>query len=185
MKRLDTRLSAVRHDSAAAALRLAQLVPDLATLGDEGRWLAAALAAYLDPHSELRLEEALGLAVIGQGGESWRAAARRAERDAAIREIGLIIAGSLRERAAQVRRELRRYRDRWQRDDRHRSQTPPEYAGTFHRHLYAAFAASEHVPTGLTRLRDILSCSEERPILAGRLHIRPATPAGNVPLPVK
>jgi hypothetical protein len=115
----------------------------LAADDDDCRAIAAAFGAYLDPGVETRLEELLGLAVIGQGGEAWRSTARRALRDQALRELASLQPGvSVAAQAAAIRKMVRRYEIRWRRVDQHREAPPAAYAGTPEGSLYAAFAAS-------------------------------------------
>jgi hypothetical protein len=162
----------------AAARRLAELVPVLPALGDNGAWLAGVLVRYLDPHSSHRLEELLGLAVRGKGGESWHAHLRRAERDDALRRIAAAFTGTMLQRAKDVAREVRRYEVRWQRDDRHRPMMPAEYAGSMRADLYAAFASREPIPASLSQLRNVLSASSDEIIVADRFWISSATAPG-------
>jgi hypothetical protein len=127
--------------------------------------IVAGLDRYLDPRATIRLEEALGLAVIGQAGDAWRAAARRAERDDALRGLAAFYPGLPPSPLAdEVGRLIRRYWTRWRRTDRHLAAMPEAYRDTPQQFLFAAFAAGAAVvPTGRTKLSRILAtaCNED------------------------
>lgn len=115
------------------------------------------LDRYLDLHSTVSLDEALGL-IPAPGEEHWRTAARRHARDDELRRLaarflpGLSVRGA----AAEVARLIERYEIRWVRADQHGESMPAGYIGRPEQHLYRAFSTGIPMPSA-NRLRAILA----------------------------
>ena len=69
-----------------AVERLRRLRSRLPELGDDGAWLAEGLGRYLDPHSGVSLEDAIGTSRRA-GDDHWRSIARQTVRGQALREL--------------------------------------------------------------------------------------------------
>jgi hypothetical protein len=133
-----------------AAVRLGELGPD-------GEWLAGVLFEYLDPLGTCTLDEAAGL-LPAPGAEQWRTAARRLQRDEAIRALCAYFPGLKRSRIAEkIWKALIGYAaTRWK-VDCVRSTMPEHYLGTPRAHLYAALVAGDGKVLGESRIRQLLA----------------------------
>jgi hypothetical protein len=85
----------------------------LPELGDDGAWLAEGPGRYLDPHSRVSLEDAIGTSRRA-GDDHWRSIARQTLRGQALRELakaacpGFGVSGQADEVRKRLRRILRR-----------------------------------------------------------------------------
>jgi hypothetical protein len=155
---------ATRLDLARPGLAAAERLRRIATASEAGEpldagdagWLAAGLNLYLEGAPDgLKLEEALEVAVP-LGGVPWWTEQRRAERDAAIRELAATFAGPPWSRAQAVADGLRRYQTAGWRHDRTRGEPWPN--DQRRRLMFAIFSADERPPpTGLRRIYDIIA----------------------------
>jgi hypothetical protein len=118
------------------------------------------LQTYLDPFAGCTLDQAAGL-VPNPGTVRWRTAARRALRDAAIRELAGYFPSLPRTGAAEeIEKLLTGYATtRWL-VDRARPTMPEHYAGTQRAYLWAALVAAGGRVPGESRIWQILAtCS--------------------------
>jgi hypothetical protein len=147
------------HLGLAAAERMRRIVaaaeagepPDAADLG----WLARGLGRYLaGAPAGLRVEEALGLAVL-PGGSPWWAEQRRAGRDRLLRELAGTFPGPPWSRAQAVADALRRYRSTPWRHDKMRG--GPLTSDQRRKIMFAIFSTDEDPPTGTRRVYDIIT----------------------------
>ena len=141
-----------------AADRLRRLAVAAPKLGDDGAWLAQALARYLDeaPHG-LALDHAFGLAP-GPGGEPWWRTEARQRRDNAIRAMATLhfVGISTHAAAVAIIENARRYEATAWRRDRTLASPPPGYAGTIRAALWLALATGERFPSGWRQITEIL-----------------------------
>ena len=138
--------------------RLRRIVQAAPTLGPDGEWLSERLDAYLAARGATTLDEALGL-VAGAGRAPWWAAERLARRDAALRELALLMPAAT---IAEIATMLARYETTaWCRDSALLA-APADYSATPRGAMFAAFRAGDgSVPTSAKQLRRILSQGHE------------------------
>jgi hypothetical protein len=147
------------HAGLAAAERMRRVrdalgAGELLDATDAG-WLARGLERYLTGAAAgVKLEDALGVAVP-PGGSPWWSERRRAERDAAIRELAVTFPGSTSARALATAEALRRYGSAAWRLDHARG--GPLGGDARRKLLFAVFAADEDPPTGTRRVYDIIT----------------------------
>ena len=128
--------------------------------GSLALWLATALETFIDRSCET-LEEAFGLR-NGQGGVSWRVAARMAVRDRALQSLARNHFHSLpvSSQAEAIHVMCQRYAaSQWQFDQLSKTM-PVSYRGTPREYVWRAFQSGAIMPLCARRLRSILSTSQ-------------------------
>jgi hypothetical protein len=136
--------------------------PDLAAVAD-------GLDAFLDIHSDLSLDQVLGL-LPAPGEEHWRTVARREARDAEYCALADLYLRDIKTapRARKIIAMGGRYAIRWQRVDQHLDQMPASYRGTPDEHLFRAFAAGAGKMPSARSLRRTLSRGHLLPPVDGQ-----------------
>jgi hypothetical protein len=139
-----------------AALERLRRIAEAVQGTPDGEWFGPVLTRYVAGAADgVKLDEAIGVAVP-LGGVPWWTERRRAEREAAMRELAAAFAGPPWSRAQAVADALRRYRSTGWRHDKARGE--PWTSDPRRKLMFAVFAADERPPpTGVRRNHDIIT----------------------------